>query len=33
LVYVAQAYPGMKPYLKGFNLSLEIWREWRAKDC
>jgi hypothetical protein len=23
LVYVTQAYPGMKPYLKGFHLSLE----------
>jgi hypothetical protein len=26
LVYVTQAYPGMKPYLKGFHLSLETWR-------
>ncbi len=26
MVYVTQAYPGMKPYLKGFNLSLETWR-------
>ncbi len=32
LVYVAQAYPGMKPYLKGFNLLLQIWRELRDKD-
>jgi hypothetical protein len=27
MVYVAQAYPGMKPYLKGFHLSLETWQE------
>ncbi len=27
MVYVTQAYPGMKPYLKGFHLSLETWRE------
>ncbi len=27
-----QAYPGMKPYLKGFNLSLETWREGRDED-
>jgi hypothetical protein len=26
MVYVAQAYPGMKPYLKRFHLSLETWR-------
>jgi hypothetical protein len=26
MVYVTQAYPGMKPYLKGFHLSLETWR-------
>ncbi len=26
LVYVTQAYPSMKPYLKGFHLSLETWR-------
>jgi hypothetical protein len=32
LVYVAQAYPRMKPYLKGFNLLLETWREGRDKD-
>ena len=25
-MYVTQAYPGMKPYLKGFHLSLEMWR-------
>jgi hypothetical protein len=32
LVYVAQAYPGMKPYLKGFNLLLETWKEGRDED-
>jgi hypothetical protein len=26
MVYVTQAYPGMKPYLKSFHLSLEMWR-------
>jgi hypothetical protein len=26
MVYMTQAYPGMKPYLKGFHLSLETWR-------
>ncbi len=25
LVYVTQAYPSLKPYFKGFNLSLETW--------
>ncbi len=25
LVYVAGAYPAMKPYLKGFHLSLDMW--------
>jgi hypothetical protein len=29
LVYVMQAYPGMKPYLKGFHLLLEMWRGGR----
>jgi hypothetical protein len=29
LVYVTQAYPSMKPYLKGFHLSLETWRGGR----
>ena len=29
LVYVANAYPCMKPYLKGFHLSLEMWRGGR----
>ena len=32
LVYVTQAYPGMKPYLKGFHLSLESWREGRDAE-
>jgi hypothetical protein len=38
LVYVANAYPAMKPYLKGFHLSLEMWRGgrneegWKIKD-
>ncbi len=27
MVYVTQAYPGLKPYLKGFHLSLEMWRD------
>jgi len=26
LVYVTQAYPALKPYLKGINLSMETWR-------
>ncbi len=25
MVHVTQAYPGMKPYLKGYHLSLETW--------
>ena len=29
MVYVTQTYPGMKPYLKGFHLSLETWRGGR----
>ena len=32
LVYVTQAYPAMKPYLKGFHLSLESWRQGRDDD-
>jgi hypothetical protein len=31
LVYVTQAYPGLKPYLKGFYLLLETWRG--SRDC
>jgi hypothetical protein len=26
MVYVTQIYPAMKPYLKGFHLSLESWQ-------
>ncbi len=26
VVYVTRAYPCMKPYLKGFHLSMEMWR-------
>jgi len=32
MVYVTQAYPGMKPYLKGFHLSLETWRGGRDEE-
>ena len=32
LVYVTQTYPGMKPYLKGFHLSLESWRGGRDQE-
>jgi hypothetical protein len=32
MVYVMQAYPGMKPYLKGFHLLLETWRGGRDKE-
>ena len=32
LVYVSQAYPAMKPYLKGFHLSLEMWRGDRDSE-
>ena len=33
MVYVTQAYPGMKPYLKGFRLlSLETWRGGRDSE-
>jgi hypothetical protein len=32
LVYVANAYPAMKPYLKGFHLSLEMWRGGRDAE-
>ena len=31
-MYVTQAYPGMKPYLKGFHLSLETWQGGRDKE-
>ena len=32
MVYVTQAYPGMKPYLKGFHLTLEMWRGNRDSE-
>ena len=32
LVYVTSAYPAMKPYLKGFHLSLEMWRGGRDTE-
>jgi hypothetical protein len=32
MVYMTQAYPGMKPYLKGFHLSLETWQGGRDSE-
>ena len=32
LVYACQAYPGLKPYLKGLHLSLETWRGGRDTE-
>ena len=32
MVHVTQAYPMMKPYLKGFHLSLETWRGGRDEE-
>ena len=32
MVYVTQAYPGLKPYLKGFHLSLEMWRDGQDSE-
>ena len=32
MVHVTQAYPGMKPYMKGFHLSTETWRGGRDAD-
>ncbi len=32
MVYVTQAYPSLKPYLKGFHLSLETWRGGRDTE-
>jgi hypothetical protein len=38
MVYATRPYPAMKPYLKGFHLSLEMWRGdrdaegWKIKD-
>ena len=30
--HVTQAYPGMKPYLKGFHLSMETWQVGRDEE-
>jgi hypothetical protein len=32
MVYVTQAYPSFKPYLRGFHLSLETWQEGQDSD-
>ena len=38
LVYVTRTYPAMSPYLKGFHLTIEMWRGgrdadgWKAKE-
>jgi hypothetical protein len=32
MVYVTQAYPSLKPYLKGFHLSLEMWRDGQDSE-
>jgi hypothetical protein len=32
MVYVTQAYPLFKPYLKDFHLSLETWHEGRDSE-
>jgi len=32
MVYVVQPFPCMKPYLKGFHLSLETWRGGRDEE-
>jgi hypothetical protein len=32
LVYVAQAYPSLVPYLKGIHLTLDSWRSGRNED-
>jgi hypothetical protein len=32
LVYVTRTYPAMVPYLKGFHLSIEMWRGGREAD-
>lgn len=32
LVYVTRSYPGMVPYLKGFHLTIEMWRGNRDSD-
>ncbi len=39
MVYVTQSYPLLKPYLKGFHLSLETWQGgrnpegWKEREC
>mmetsp|Transcript_11711 Transcript_11711/g.19385 ORF Transcript_11711/g.19385 Transcript_11711/m.19385 type:complete len:1450 (-) Transcript_11711:1434-5783(-) len=32
LVYVSKTYPAMIPYLKGFHLTIEMWRDNRDRD-
>ena len=32
LVYITQTYPAMVPYLKGFHLTIEMWRGGRDAD-
>jgi hypothetical protein len=32
LVYVTRTYPAMVPYLKGFHLTIEMWRSGRDVD-
>ena len=32
MVYVTQSYPAMKPYMKGFHLSMETWRGGRDSE-
>jgi hypothetical protein len=32
LVYVTRTYPAMIPYLKGFHLTIEMWRGGRDSD-
>jgi hypothetical protein len=32
MVYVTQVYPAMKPYLKGFHLTLANWKDDRDKE-
>jgi hypothetical protein len=32
MVYATQAYPKMKPYLKGFHLLPEMWQCGRGKE-
>ena len=32
MVYVTQSYPAMKPYMKGFHLSMETWRSGRDSE-